>query len=266
MPHVATKIMRRVPAPRRPSCASSGWPRRRCAASPAPRRWRTCWAPPATDDRASWRSSSPTCITGSTSATPTAARCSPRSVTRATAAAWAPYWATCARSEHWPRPRPPSRGPRPSETSPPSCCDTLDAADQLTLKQVRARCPHLDDVADHVSGFAEMMVGRHGDRLDAWISQVEADDQPDLHRFANGVRRDYDAVLNGLPLEYSTGTVEGSVNRIKMIKGRCTAAPGSRYSANEFSSPADRPAQPAPGGRGRDDHGMWARSPRLAPL
>jgi transposase len=96
--------------------------------------------------------------------------------------------------------------------------DTLDADDQLALKQVRARCPHLDDVADHVSGFAEMMAGRHGERLDAWTSRVEADDQPDLHRFANGVRRDYDAVLNGLTLEHSSGAVEGSVNRIKMIK------------------------------------------------
>ena len=96
--------------------------------------------------------------------------------------------------------------------------DTLDADDQLALKQVRARCPHLDDVADHVSGFAEMMAGRHGERLDAWISRIEADDQPDLHRFVNGVRRDYDAVLNGLTLENSSGAVEGSVNRIKMIK------------------------------------------------
>ena len=96
--------------------------------------------------------------------------------------------------------------------------DTLDADDQLALKQARARCPHLDDLADHVSGFAEMMTGRHGERLDAWISRVEADDQPDLHRFANGVRRDHDAVLNGLTLEHSSGAVEGSVNRIKMIK------------------------------------------------
>ena len=96
--------------------------------------------------------------------------------------------------------------------------DTLDPDDQLTLKQVRARCVHLDDVADHVTGFAEMMVGRHGERLDAWIDRVEADDQPDLHRFVNGIRRDHDAVLNGLTLEHSSGAVEGSVNRIKMIK------------------------------------------------
>jgi transposase len=63
-----------------------------------------------------------------------------------------------------------------------------------------------------------MMAGRQGERLDAWISQVEADDQPDLHRFARGVRRDHAAVLNGLSLPHSSGAVEGSVNRIKMIK------------------------------------------------
>jgi hypothetical protein len=44
--------------------------------------------------------------------------------------------------------------------------DRLDADGQLTVKQVRARCPHLDALADHVSGFAEMIVGRHGERLD----------------------------------------------------------------------------------------------------
>ena len=96
--------------------------------------------------------------------------------------------------------------------------DTLDADDQLTLKQIRARCPHLDSAAEHVAGFAQMMVGRRGERLDAWIAQVEADDQPDLHRFAHGIRRDHAAVRNGLSLPHSSGAVEGAVNRIKMIK------------------------------------------------
>jgi len=96
--------------------------------------------------------------------------------------------------------------------------DRLDPADQLTLKEVRARCPHLDALADHVGGFAGMMVGRHGDRLDDWLARVEADDQPDLHRFANGLRRDHNAVRNGLTLPHSSGVVEGAVNRIKMIK------------------------------------------------
>jgi transposase len=96
--------------------------------------------------------------------------------------------------------------------------DRRDADDQLMVKQVRAQCPHLDALADHITGFAEMMVGRHGERLDSWIAGVEADDQPDLHRFVNGLRRDEAAVRNGLTLAHSSGAVEGGVNRIKMIK------------------------------------------------
>jgi transposase len=63
-----------------------------------------------------------------------------------------------------------------------------------------------------------MLTGRHGEHLDAWITAVEADDQPDLHSFAHGLARDYDAVRNGLTLPHSSGPVEGHVNRIKMIK------------------------------------------------
>ena len=47
---------------------------------------------------------------------------------------------------------------------------------------------------------------------------MEADDQPDLHSFAIGIRRDHDAVTAGLTLPYSSGKVEGNVNRLKAIK------------------------------------------------
>ena len=96
--------------------------------------------------------------------------------------------------------------------------DSLDADEQLKLKEVRARCPHLDATAAHVSAFAEMMTGRHGERLDAWIAAVDAEDLPDLHSFTRGLTHDHDAVLAGLTLEHSSGAVEGNVNRIKMIK------------------------------------------------
>jgi transposase len=104
--------------------------------------------------------------------------------------------------------------------------DELSADDQLRLKEIRAGCPHLDALADHVTAFAQMLTGRHGEHLDTWIAAVEADDQPDLHSFATGLRRDHAAVLNGLTLPHSSGAVEGHVNRIKMIKrqmfGRAT--------------------------------------------
>jgi transposase len=74
-----------------------------------------------------------------------------------------------------------------------------------------ARCP----------ASAEMMTGRHGDRLDAWMDQVNADDLPHLRSFTTGLRKDYEAVLNGLTLPHSSGAVEGNVNRVKMLKRQC---------------------------------------------
>jgi transposase len=50
------------------------------------------------------------------------------------------------------------------------------------------------------------------------MTTVLADDLPELHSFVTGLRRDHDAVTNGLTLPYSSGAVEGHVNRIKMIK------------------------------------------------
>ena len=69
-----------------------------------------------------------------------------------------------------------------------------------------------------MKAFAEMMTGRHGERLDTWIAAARADDLPHLHTFANGLERDHAAVLNGLTLPYSSGAVEGNVCRVKAIK------------------------------------------------
>lgn len=50
------------------------------------------------------------------------------------------------------------------------------------------------------------------------MNAVDADDLPALHSFVRGLRRDFDAVTAGLTLPWSSGPVEGHVNRIKMIK------------------------------------------------
>ena len=39
-----------------------------------------------------------------------------------------------------------------------------------------------------------------------------------LARFARNLRRDFDAVRNGLSLPHSSGAVEGNINRLKMLK------------------------------------------------
>jgi transposase len=120
------------------------------------------------------------------------------------------------------RPTPPARPAAPTVREVTGWIlrrpDTLEPGEQVRLKQVLAHCPQLDGAAARVAAFAEMMCGRHGERLDDWLIAVEVDDLPELRRFTTGLRRDYDAVLAGLTLEHSSGTVEGTVNKIKMLK------------------------------------------------
>jgi transposase len=95
----------------------------------------------------------------------------------------------------------------------------LDADDQARLAAITAACPHLDVLAGHIRAFAEMMTRRQGLlALEDWLTAVETSDQPQLHSFANGIRRDQQAVTAGLALPYSSAAMEGNVNKIKMIK------------------------------------------------
>jgi transposase len=98
--------------------------------------------------------------------------------------------------------------------------DHLQPEEQARLDAIRASCPHIDALARHVASFAEMMTCRTGDRdLEAWLVAIEAGgEQPDLRSFATGIRNDQQAVINGLTLPYSSGKVEGTVNKIKMLK------------------------------------------------
>ena len=59
---------------------------------------------------------------------------------------------------------------------------------------------------------------REGQRLPEWLDAVRNDDLPGLHSLAAGIDRDRDAVIAGLTLPWSSGVVEGHVNRIKMLK------------------------------------------------
>lgn len=95
----------------------------------------------------------------------------------------------------------------------------LSDGDRVRLKQILARCPELEATTAHVASFAAMITQRTGrDQLPGWLDAVVADDLPALHSLVTGLRRDQDAVTNGLSLPYSSGQVEGTVNRIKMIK------------------------------------------------
>ena len=54
--------------------------------------------------------------------------------------------------------------------------------------------------------------------LEDWLTAVEADDQPGLHSFARGIRRDQQAANAGLALPCSSGALEGKNCKIKHLK------------------------------------------------
>ena len=92
----------------------------------------------------------------------------------------------------------------------PECRNNLD--------QILARSPVTTRLTDQVRTFADMMTHLHGHLLPQWIERAQADEFPALRSFANGLQRDIVAVTNGLTLPYSSGAVEGTVTKIKMLK------------------------------------------------
>jgi hypothetical protein len=95
---------------------------------------------------------------------------------------------------------------------------TLTEEDRAGLKEVLTRCPELEQAAEHVRDFGEILTERLGSTLPTWIDAGDASQLPGLTGFALHLLRDLDAVTAGLTLSWSSGSIEGAVNRIKKIK------------------------------------------------
>ncbi|MEU7864317.1 hypothetical protein [Nonomuraea sp. NPDC049141] len=80
--------------------------------------------------------------------------------------------------------------------------DRLTPDDQAKLTDLRALSPRLNATAGHVAAFAQMMTTLTGtsQNLQTWMAAVDADDLPALRSFTRSIRRDLDAVVNGLTL------------------------------------------------------------------
>ena len=99
----------------------------------------------------------------------------------------------------------------------------LDSGQQAQLAAICGRCPELETLAGHVTGFAKMLTRRAGDHpgagLDDWLAAAgNSPGQPELASFANGIRRDYQAVRNALTMPWSSGPVEGLNTRTKLLE------------------------------------------------
>lgn len=90
--------------------------------------------------------------------------------------------------------------------------------EQETLRQVRQASPHVEALYQLVEDFLHMVRERTADQLDEWLNKVEASHLQAFRPFVTGVQKDKEAVLAGLTLPWSTGPLEGQINRLKLIK------------------------------------------------
>ena len=74
--------------------------------------------------------------------------------------------------------------------------------------------------------------------LESWFKDVRASHIREFLTFARSVERDQTAILAGLTLPYSTGPVEGHINRLKLIKRQAYGRAGLAYLQHRFLSAA----------------------------
>jgi transposase len=98
---------------------------------------------------------------------------------------------------------------RPERRKPP---------EQARLDAVRARSAELAAALDLADAFADLIRKRSSATLSEWLARGETSPEPDLRRFAEGIRRDEAAVHAAVTEPWSNGPVEGHVNRLKTVK------------------------------------------------
>lgn len=96
--------------------------------------------------------------------------------------------------------------------------EDLGTKDEDRFLQVRLACPDITRACDLARTFHDLATHRRGHLLMHWIRQAEQDAPGPVRGFAGFLRQDLDAVTASLTLEWSSGVVEGNVNRVKTIK------------------------------------------------
>ncbi len=94
----------------------------------------------------------------------------------------------------------------------------LQPAQQTYLEALVAACPAIGTVRTLAQDFARLLRTRDDTGLESWLTAAEACDEAEVRAFAAGIRRDQAAVQAALAYAWSSGQVEGQVNRLKLVK------------------------------------------------
>ena len=94
----------------------------------------------------------------------------------------------------------------------------LNEKEQATLTAICQASETARTTYQLVQEFRQILHKLEGEKLDTWLEEVRASQIRELQSFVLGIERDKAAVVAGLTLPYSTGLVEGKVNKLKLIK------------------------------------------------
>jgi len=98
------------------------------------------------------------------------------------------------------------------------------AADKITVQQqelldrIMVQCPDVYDLRNIALAFRAALKAVHAGPLGDWIYNAKRCEFGAVVRFAYGLQKDISAVSAAVETHWSTGQVEGQVNRLKMIK------------------------------------------------
>jgi transposase len=89
---------------------------------------------------------------------------------------------------------------------------------QKSLDQLCAKDEAIAQTTTLVQTFCTMLRECRGHQFDQWLDAVQAHGVVELQAFAEGLKKDYDAVKAGLTLSWSNGQTEGQNHRLKFLK------------------------------------------------
>jgi transposase len=93
-----------------------------------------------------------------------------------------------------------------------------EQGDQQRIPEVCQRDPVVAEAVALTEAFARWVRERRADQLDGWLEQASQSAAAAFRNFAASLRRDNAAVRAGMSLPWSSGPVEGQINRLKMTK------------------------------------------------
>jgi hypothetical protein len=105
---------------------------------------------------------------------------------------------------------------------------------QVQLDRITQMDDQLAQARKLTQGFLSLIRQHSSEGLETWLKDVRASSVQPFLTFARSLERDKAAIVAGLTLPYSTGPVEGHINRLKLIKRQAYGRASLSYLQRRF--------------------------------